>query len=217
MKISTAGSAVSRNPSPTAPTFCSAVSTAALPSIWSCTPASPLCAAVSEPKIRFLPWSTPDSPSFWCPPERGKLIHHLHAGHTEKAPETPKDLQRLERWAQQGSNLRLLPCEIESGVFAPVRKGSTDSQTIETIEVDDRSSVHRVTGKAPDFKFLPTRPLPELLLTLRAVARVLGVCTATVSRLCSRGELRCVRIANAVRVHPADLDAFIATRRGGGR
>jgi hypothetical protein len=35
----------------------------------------------------------------------------------------------------------------------------------------------------------------------------------TVYELCKRGELRHVRVLNAIRVHPTDLAAFIAGRR----
>lgn len=48
---------------------------------------------------------------------------------------------------------------------------------------------------------------------LRQVAAHLGVCRATVYELVENGELAHVRISNAIRVAPADLDAFIASRR----
>jgi excisionase family DNA binding protein len=54
------------------------------------------------------------------------------------------------------------------------------------------------------------------LLSVRAVAAHLGVCTASVYRLAARGELAHVRVLNAVRVAPRDLEAFIEARRLGG-
>lgn len=51
------------------------------------------------------------------------------------------------------------------------------------------------------------------LLSVREVAAQLGVSTASVYRLCDRGELAHVRISNAYRVHPDDLDRFIDQRR----
>jgi len=48
------------------------------------------------------------------------------------------------------------------------------------------------------------------LLTVREVAARLAVSTATVYSLCERGQLRHVRVSNAIRVEPAELDAFIA-------
>ena len=52
------------------------------------------------------------------------------------------------------------------------------------------------------------------LLTVREVAERLAVCTATVYALCERGEIRHLRVSNAIRVHPDDLEAFIASMRG---
>jgi excisionase family DNA binding protein len=46
-----------------------------------------------------------------------------------------------------------------------------------------------------------------------AVARQLGVSTATVYALCARGELPHVRILNAIRITPHDLAAFVALHR----
>ncbi|MFY3743496.1 helix-turn-helix domain-containing protein [Anaeromyxobacter sp. Red801] len=56
--------------------------------------------------------------------------------------------------------------------------------------------------------------LPEKLLTVREVADRLGVCRATVYAMVERSELPAVRIGSAVRVHPADLQALVARRRG---
>ncbi len=67
----------------------------------------------------------------------------------------------------------------------------------------------------------PTTPTPNdlgvlyggrnRLLTVREVAAQLGVCTATVYRLCEIGELPHVRISDAIRVRPADLEALVAS------
>jgi excisionase family DNA binding protein len=51
------------------------------------------------------------------------------------------------------------------------------------------------------------------LLTVRDVARLLGVSTATVYRLCEEGRLAHVRVGNAIRVRPADLEAFMGRGR----
>ena len=45
------------------------------------------------------------------------------------------------------------------------------------------------------------------------MAERLGVCTATVYRLCTRGELPHLRVSNAIRIRPTDLDAFLARGR----
>ena len=47
------------------------------------------------------------------------------------------------------------------------------------------------------------------LLSAREVAERLRICTATVYRLCERGELGYVRISNAVRVPETALRSFI--------
>ena len=55
------------------------------------------------------------------------------------------------------------------------------------------------------------------LLTVRAVAGRLGVSTATVYKLAAQGCLPHIRVSNAIRVAPGDLDEFIAaSRRAGG-
>ena len=50
-------------------------------------------------------------------------------------------------------------------------------------------------------------------LTVREVAKRLGVCTAVVYALVSKGELSHVRVSNAIRVAPSDLDAFLKAGR----
>jgi excisionase family DNA binding protein len=52
----------------------------------------------------------------------------------------------------------------------------------------------------------------ERLLSVTEVARTLSVCDATVYKLCARGLLGHVRILNAIRVPPASVDAFVASR-----
>jgi excisionase family DNA binding protein len=48
------------------------------------------------------------------------------------------------------------------------------------------------------------------LLTVRQVAKLLGVSSATVYRLCGRGELPHFRVLNAIRIDPRDLKKFLA-------
>jgi excisionase family DNA binding protein len=54
------------------------------------------------------------------------------------------------------------------------------------------------------------------LLSVCEVAARLSVSTATVYKLVERGELPHLRISNAIRVAPVDLEAYIAGRRLGG-
>jgi excisionase family DNA binding protein len=52
-------------------------------------------------------------------------------------------------------------------------------------------------------------PAIEQLLTVRQVAQLLGVCTATVYRLAAADMLPTVRIVNLIRIRPEDLTRFI--------
>jgi excisionase family DNA binding protein len=49
----------------------------------------------------------------------------------------------------------------------------------------------------------------DRLLSVREVAERLSVSTATVYALCERGELAHIRVSNAIRVAPRNLEAFI--------
>jgi excisionase family DNA binding protein len=48
------------------------------------------------------------------------------------------------------------------------------------------------------------------LLRVAEVAEQLGVCNATVYRLCERGELPHVRVVNSIRIRPKDLGEYLA-------
>jgi excisionase family DNA binding protein len=52
----------------------------------------------------------------------------------------------------------------------------------------------------------------ERLLSVREVAARLGVCTSTVYQLCAEGRLVHMRVANAIRIAPADVAAVLALR-----
>jgi excisionase family DNA binding protein len=52
------------------------------------------------------------------------------------------------------------------------------------------------------------------LLTVRQVAKVLGMCPATVYGLCERGELAHYRVRHAIRVDPMDVKAMLQRSRG---
>jgi excisionase family DNA binding protein len=54
------------------------------------------------------------------------------------------------------------------------------------------------------------------LLSVREVAKRLGVCTAIVYDLVSRGVISHVRVSNSIRIAPADLEAFLKAQRAGG-
>jgi excisionase family DNA binding protein len=54
----------------------------------------------------------------------------------------------------------------------------------------------------------------ERLLAVREVADRLGVSTATVYAIIERGELRHIRVSNAIRIAPADLAAYLGRVTG---
>jgi len=51
------------------------------------------------------------------------------------------------------------------------------------------------------------------LLSVRQVAALLGICSATVNRMCEHGELPHFRVRNAIRVPVATLKAYLARAR----
>jgi excisionase family DNA binding protein len=55
----------------------------------------------------------------------------------------------------------------------------------------------------------------ESLLTVKQLAARLSVCTATIYRLCDRGELPYVRVAQALRFVPMEVAEYMARRRRG--
>jgi excisionase family DNA binding protein len=54
------------------------------------------------------------------------------------------------------------------------------------------------------------------LLKVAEVAKKLGVCSATVYRLCESGALPHVRVVNSIRVRPRDLAEYLGGARGRG-
>lgn len=49
-------------------------------------------------------------------------------------------------------------------------------------------------------------------LSVRQVAALLGVCTATVYEHCAKGNLRHMRVASAIRILSSDLEEFVELR-----
>lgn len=49
------------------------------------------------------------------------------------------------------------------------------------------------------------------LLTVKEVAAILKVCSATVYKIIDRGELPHTRVLNSIRVRKGDLAAFLAS------
>jgi excisionase family DNA binding protein len=78
-------------------------------------------------------------------------------------------------------------------------------------------SVQGSQGSTTFRKTFATNLLPpiEQLLSVRQVANLLGVCTATVYKWAAQGVLPHVRIINVIRIRPQDLSALIAQHRNG--
>jgi len=79
---------------------------------------------------------------------------------------------------------------------------------------DRGSSPFPVSGAAPALQSVrPDDRTPlavaPVLLTVRQVAELLSVSTATVYALCERQKLAHVRVANAIRIEPAALAAYL--------
>jgi excisionase family DNA binding protein len=53
------------------------------------------------------------------------------------------------------------------------------------------------------------------LLTVREVASLLRVCTATVYSLCERGQLAHARVGACIRIALADVKLFLESKRQG--
>jgi excisionase family DNA binding protein len=51
------------------------------------------------------------------------------------------------------------------------------------------------------------------LLSVRQVAKLLGVCAATVYRLCEQGRLPHFRVLNAIRIDPRAVKRFLSRAR----
>ena len=85
---------------------------------------------------------------------------------------------------------------------------SQDVQTHASLSKDLAGSL--LDGLPTDSEVLRSgRPL----LTVRQVAKLLGVCSATVYRLCGRGELPHFRVLNAIRIDPRTVKRFLAQSR----
>jgi len=54
------------------------------------------------------------------------------------------------------------------------------------------------------------------LISVEALAKAWGVCTATVYALARSGSLPSLRVRNSIRFRPEDVEAYLARRQGAG-
>ena len=121
----------------------------------------------------------------------------------------------------------------DSNLLPPASKaGHGDSQRLHPFAGHASPSSFRgpstavVAESPPTVPARPSGPLPfasplasapgvqalrtvRTMLTVRDVAAVLRVGPDTVRVLCRRGELASLRVSNAIRIRPADLEAFL--------
>ncbi len=100
------------------------------------------------------------------------------------------------------------------GGSAALGAGSSDSQPVGNVQVDDREGVqpsHPGAAVRSPFAAPVLQPGRDaaVLLSVREAAARLGVCAATIYTLCERGELAHVRVLNAIRIAASDLVAFV--------
>jgi excisionase family DNA binding protein len=118
------------------------------------------------------------------------------------------------------------PCP--PGASQGIAPGSTLSNSVDSLGVSSRHSFHAAHADPPDPRGFGTRLSPgqgprlrtvqQGWLTVKDVARHLGVCRATVYALVDSGQLPSVRLLkNVIRIDPADLAAFTAAQKGAHR
>ena len=119
----------------------------------------------------------------------------------------------------QGQDLNLRPSGYEQphGTSQPVTATDNPSQSLHDGHAATGGSVPTSPTVTEDFG-PPVVRTPMAgpvrigsLLTVKQVAARLGVSAATVYGLCERRELHHVRVANAIRVSPDALEAFLRT------
>jgi len=79
----------------------------------------------------------------------------------------------------------------------------------QVVDVDARGG-HGGVARNPSFAVHHICDRCVGLLRVCDVAEQLGVSTATVYKICKRGDIPYVRIVDSIRVRPADLAAFLA-------
>ena len=135
----------------------------------------------------------------------------------------PMQSRAVGWWALQDSNLRPLPCESPQGSRQTYTSLVKSSPSLEMPEPSNSDLRHDLapffTQLGPNWvqcwssKHFSARGSKKALLCVRQVAQLLGLSTASVYRLCDRGDLQHFRISNAIRLSVDDLAAFLEAQR----
>ena len=158
-------------------------------------------------------------------PARARLLRRCYgcSRTKKKRPNPSKDAQRIRALHWSGRldlNQRPLAPQGPRCDFAPIARESTRAQTgVSTALVlaPEPLAVASIAPERGERTAPELRPADSAWLTPAQVGARLQVCRATVYKLCAKGELGYVRVGLAVRIAPSDLDAFLSTKREGGR
>ena len=100
--------------------------------------------------------------------------------------------------------------------------GSQNLQLLANTQEESALTTHRIAETPPDPKFFATRllrpsgfrtPGTNELLRVAEVARLLGLCRATIYRLVERGTLPAFRIGNCIRFDAEELSNQLTSLR----
>jgi excisionase family DNA binding protein len=120
----------------------------------------------------------------------------------------------LTLWARRDSNPRPPASEREEGGHQGLVDGRKGAKAFGVGGVGESSGAVEMGGIRRDFAtplLQGERGAEERLLTVKEAALALRVCTATVYRMCERGNLPHVRVSNAVRIPSVALSAYVRT------
>jgi excisionase family DNA binding protein len=124
----------------------------------------------------------------------------------------------IREYAQTGKVPDPVPMEREHRAGFPVAPARTTARTSlkPPVQAPLAAPVAPIQAPSPErqvpFESPAAAPRTSQLLGVREVAQRLHVSTATVYKLCDRGELPHTRVVNVIRVTQGDLEAFIAQK-----
>ena len=129
---------------------------------------------------------------------------------------------KASRFASVASRLRFMrlrarleglepPTHGFEGRMRPAHGSSKALQPLATTRDDGASESTQSQAFAPFAE--DSADWLRTLLTVKEAAAYLHVSTKMVYRLCALGDLRHIRVLNAIRIAPSDIDAFMVAHR----